>query len=40
MRVGTAAFKEKGSETFNYPLNFFELFDQNEVVPKNLCVCG
>jgi hypothetical protein len=39
MPVGTVAFAEKGSETFNCPLNFFELSDENEVVPKNVCVC-
>jgi hypothetical protein len=37
MPVGTVAFAEKGSETFNFP--FFELSDENEVVPKNMCVC-
>jgi hypothetical protein len=31
MPVGTVAFAEKGSETFNCPLNFFELSDENEV---------
>jgi hypothetical protein len=40
MRVGTAAFAEKGSETFNCPLNPYELFDENDVVPDTLSVCG
>jgi hypothetical protein len=39
MRVGTAALPEKGSETFNSPLNAYQFFDKNEVVPKNQCVC-
>jgi hypothetical protein len=30
MRVGTAALPEKGSETFNSPLNAYQFFDKNE----------
>ena len=32
MRVGAAALPEKGSETFNCPLNSYELFDKNKLV--------